>query len=128
MLVGHETTAAALAWSVERLAREPAVLSRLEDSLAAGDRGYLEGFIHEVLRWRPPVIDTVRELTAPMDLAGHVLDAGTLVFVAPLLVHHHRNLYASPDAFIPERFVGRSAPDPATWIPFGGGTRRCLGA
>ena len=63
-----------------------------------------------------------------MDLAGHVLDAGTLVFVAPLLVHHHRNLYASPDAFVPERFVGRSAPDPATWIPFGGGTRRCLGA
>lgn len=62
-----------------------------------------------------------------MDLAGHVLDGGILVLVAPLLVHH-RDLYASRDAFVPERFVGRSAPDPATWIPFGGGTRRGLGA
>ncbi|HVC87607.1 MAG TPA: cytochrome P450, partial [Gaiellaceae bacterium] len=128
LLVGHETTAAALGWAVERLVREPAVLTRLEESLIAGDQSYLEGVIREVLRWRPPVIDTVRELTAPMALAGHLLEAGTLVVVAPLLVHHHRELYSSPAAFVPERFVGGSAPSPATWIPFGGGTRRCLGA
>ena len=108
--------------------REPAVLTRLEESLAAGDSSYLEGVIREVLRWRPPVIDTVRELTAPMELAGHLLEAGTLVVVAPLLVHHHPELYSSPAAFVPERFVGGSAPNPATWIPFGGGRRRCLGA
>lgn len=128
LLVGHETTAAALAWAVERLVREPAVLARLEESLAAGDQSYLEAFIREVLRWRPPVIDTVRELTAPMELAGHLLETGTLVVVAPLLVHHHPDLYSSPAEFLPERFVGASAPHPKTWIPFGGGARRCLGA
>jgi cytochrome P450 len=128
LLVGHETTAAALAWAVERLVREPAVLARLEESLAAGNQSYLEGFIREVLRWRPPVIDTVRELTAPIELAGHLLEAGTLVVVAPLLVHHHPDLYSSPKEFVPERFIGTSAPHPATWIPFGGGSRRCLGA
>lgn len=128
LLVGHETTAAALAWAVERLVREPAVLTRLEESLAAGDKSYLEAFIREVLRWRPPVIDTVRELTAPMELAGHLLEAGTLVVVAPLLVHHHPELYSSPAEFLPERFVGASAPHPKTWIPFGGSARRCLGA
>lgn len=128
LLVGHETTAAALAWAVERLVREPAVLTRLEESLAAGDQSYLEGFIREVLRWRPPVIDTVRELSAQMELAGHLLEAGTLVVVAPLLVHHHPDLYSSPAAFVPERFIGTSAPHPSAWIPFGGGARRCLGA
>jgi cytochrome P450 len=128
LLVGHETTAAALAWAVERLVHEPAALTRLERSLAAGDQSYLGGFIREVLRWRPPVVDTVRELTAPMELAGHLLEAGTLVMVAPLLVHHHPELYSSPAAFVPERFICGSAPDPAAWIPFGGGTRRCLGA
>ena len=128
LLVGHETTAAALAWAVERLVRELAVLARLEESLAAGDPSYLEGVIREVLRWRPPVVDTVRELTAPMELAGHLLEAGTLVVVAPLLVHHDPELYSSPAAFVPERCIGGSVPNPATWIPFGGGTRRCLGA
>ncbi|MHB1505041.1 MAG: cytochrome P450 [Acidimicrobiales bacterium] len=128
LLVGHETTATALAWSIERLVRDPAVLTRLEESLAAGDQSYLEGVIREVLRWRPPVVDTVRELTAPMELAGHLLEAGTLVAVAPLLVHRHPELYSSPDAFVPERLIGDSVPNPATWIPFGGGTRPCLGA
>jgi cytochrome P450 len=128
LLVGHETTAAALAWAVERLVREPEVLVRLEESLAAGDQSYLKGFIREVLRWRPPVVDTVRELTAPMELAGHLLEAGTLVVVAPLLVHHRPELYSSPAVFVPERFIGTSAPHPTTWIPFGGGSRRCLGA
>ncbi len=128
LLVGHETTATALAWSIERLVREPAVLARLGESLAAGDQSYLEGVIREVLRWRPPVVDTVRELTAPIELAGHLLEAGTLVVVAPLLVHRHPELYSSPDAFVPERLIGGSVPNPATWIPFGGGTRRCLGA
>ncbi len=94
--------------------------------LAAGDQSYLEGVIREVLRWRPRVVDTVRELTGPMELAGHLLGVGTLVAVAPLLVHRHPERYFLPDAFFPERLIGGSVPNPATWIPFGGGTRRCL--
>jgi cytochrome P450 len=128
LVVGHETTAAALAWAVERLVREQAVLARLEDSVRAGDTGYLKSFIHEVLRWRPPVVDSVRVLTEPMEFAGHALGAGTLVMVSPLLLHQHAGLYPSPEAFQPGRFAGQEVPGPERWIPFGGGTRRCLGA
>lgn len=128
LVVGHETTAAALAWGLERLVREPAVLARLTDAVEEGETGYLDAFVFEVLRWRPPVIDTVRELTEPMAIAGHELAAGTLAMVSPYLVQHHRELFASPAAFVPDRFAQGSAPDPRVWIPFGGGSRRCLGA
>jgi hypothetical protein len=127
LLAGHETTAAALAWAVERLVREPAVRARLDDCLRGGETGYLKNFIHEVLRWRPPVADSVRVLTEPVELAGHALGAGTLVMVSPLLVHHHAELYPAPGAFRPGRFAG-GEPGPEQWIPFGGGARRCLGA
>lgn len=128
LVVGHETTAAALAWGLERLVREPAVLARLAHSVEEGDAGYLDAVIFEVLRWRPPVIDTVRELTEPMEIANHSLAAGTLAMVSPYLVHQHRELFASPAAFVPDRFAQGSAPDPRAWVPFGGGSRRCVGA
>ena len=126
LIVGHETTAAALAWAVERLVHEPAVLAQLEASLGKGDSTYLDAFIYEVLRWRPPVVDTVRQLKVPSEVAGHPLDAGTLVMVSPYLVH--RRLYESSDTFRPDRFIGRASPESREWIPFGGGSRRCLGA
>lgn len=84
--------------------------------------------VSEVLRWRSPVVDTVRELTEPTEVAGRTLGPGTLVMVSPYLVHHHAELYPSPAAFVPDRFVGSPVPDPRSWIPFGGGARRCLGA
>ena len=126
LVVGHETTAAALAWALERLVHEPAVLAQLEASLGQRDSSYLNAFIFEVLRWRPPVIDCVRELEVPGEVAGHPVQAGTLVMVPPYLMH--RRLYESPDTFRPDRFLGLAAPDTRSWIPFGGGSRRCLGA
>ncbi len=128
LVVGHETTAAALAWAVERLVHEPAVLGATLDALSVGDDTYLKAVVHEVLRWRPPVIDTVRLLTDATEVSGMCLPAHSLVIVAPLLIQYHLDRYASPSAFVPERFVGMSRPDPHTWIPFGGGVRRCLGA
>lgn len=128
LVVGHETTAAALAWSLERLARSPAIATRLAASIDDQDSSSLRSFIFEVLRWRPPVVDTVRELTEPLTAGDHRLDPGTLVMVSPYLVHHHPAAYEQPGRFDPDRFDGRRAPDPRVWIPFGGGSRRCLGA
>ena len=89
---------------------------------------YLRAFIFEVLRWRAPVVDTVRELEDPLEVGHHRIDPGTLHLVSPHLVRHRPDLYPAPSAFVPDRFVGRLAPDPKSWTPFGGGVRRCLGA
>jgi cytochrome P450 len=126
LVVGHETTAAALAWALERLVHEPAVLAQLQASLGDGDSTYLDAFIFEVLRWRPPVVDTVRQLNVPGDVAGCPLPAGTLVMVSPYLVH--RRVYDSSDTFRPDRFLGRAVPESRQWVSVGGGSRRCLGA
>jgi len=128
LVVGHETTATALAWAVERLVHEPAVYRATLDALSASDDTYVKAVVHEVLRWRPPVIDAVRLLTDATEVSGTCLPAHTLVLVAPLLIQYHHDRDPSPAAFVPERFVGMSRPDPHTWIPFGGGVRRCLGA
>ncbi len=127
LLAGYETTSAALGWALERLAREPAMAMRLVESLREDDSRYLTAFIREVLRWRPPVVDAVRELTKPMDLAGYRIPAGTLVVIAPLLVHDNAENSPSPEAFQPCRFLDDAAPT-RDWIPFGGGRRYCLGA
>lgn len=129
LLAGYETTAAALGWALERLAREPAAAALLADSLRKQDGRGLSAFIREVLRWRPPVVDAVRELTAPMELAGFRVPAGTLVLVAPLLVHANARDVDHPDAFLPFRFLDGPRPGGGRdRIPFGGGRRRCLGA
>lgn len=128
LTVGHETTATALGWGVERLAHQPAVAGRLTQSLAAGDDAYLLAFIHEVLRWRPPVVDAVRQLTEPVRVLGHRLPAGTLVMVSPVLVHHDADSFPQPDTFRPERFLDHRLGETGGWIPFGGGRRYCLGA
>lgn len=126
-MVGHETTATALGWAVERLARQPETARRLAQSLVDGDDTYLSAFIHEVLRWRPPVVDAVRELRGPATVLGHPLPAETLVMVSPVLVHHNPATYPQPDIFQPERFLEHH-PGQVGWIPFGGGRRHCLGA
>lgn len=128
LVVGHETAAAALGWALERLARERSVQSRLVQSLQEGHTDLLRAFIFEVLRWRAPVVDTVRQLKEPLEVGPHRIDPGTLVVVSPHLVHHHPDLHPAPSEFASDRFVGRLTPDPKGWIPFGGGVRRCLGA
>jgi cytochrome P450 len=126
LLAGHETTATGLAWAFERLLRHPRVLERLRAGLAAGEDDYLDAVVKETLRVRP-VIDSVwRKLAGPAEVAGCRLPAGTLVMPVISLVQRS-GAFAEPDEFRPERFL-EGSPPPYTFIPFGGGPRRCIGA
>jgi len=124
---GHETTATGLAWAVERLAHNPAVLAKLRDSLAAGEEDYLAATVRETLRARPVIVDVGRKLTAPATIGGHELRAGTFVLAAIAALHYREDSFPEPEAFRPERFL-EAKPDNYAWIPFGGGIRRCIGA
>jgi cytochrome P450 len=121
---GHETTATALAWAVERLVRHPEAMERLR---ADEDGTYTDAVIRETLRVRPVIVDVGRKLTAPLRIDGYELQPGTLVLASITGLHARADLYPDPDAFRPERFLGEP-PGTYTWIPFGGGVRRCLGA
>jgi cytochrome P450 len=127
LLAGHETTTTGLAWAFERLVRHPAVVERLRRELELGEEeDYLDAVVNETLRVRPVIDGVWRKLTAPAVVAGHRLPAGTLVFPAISLVQTSPAFPAAED-FRPERFLDGS-PAPYTFIPFGGGTRRCIGA
>jgi cytochrome P450 len=123
LIVGHETTASALAWGTELLARHP----RKARQLADRDAAYASAVARETLRLRPSVIDAVRLAAAPISLAGREFQAGTLLMAAPLLVHLDPDMHDRPHEFRPERFLD-NAPAPGSFIPFGGGSRHCLGA
>lgn len=123
---GHETTATALAWAFERVLRSSAVLERLRQSLAEGDT-YLDATIRETLRMRPVILDIARRLTREIELGGYRIPAGALVLPSIAAVHFRDDLYPDPDEFRPERFL-EHPPESYTWIPFGGGVRRCIGA
>jgi len=124
---GHETTATGLAWAMERLLRTPRVLSKLRDSLAAGEDDYLDATVKETLRARPVIVDVARKLTAPMQIGAYALPAGSFVMAAIAPLHYRADLFPEPDEFRPERFLEGKA-DNYAWIPFGGGVRRCIGA
>jgi cytochrome P450 len=124
---GHETTATGLAWAMERLLRNPAVLTRLRESIAAGEDDYLEATVKETLRTRPVIVDVARKLTAPFSVAGYRLPKGTYVLPAIAALHYRADLFPEPERFQPERFLDGKA-DNYAWIPFGGGVRRCIGA
>jgi cytochrome P450 len=124
---GHETTATALAWAVERLLRAPRALARLRDSIAAGEDDYLDATIKETLRVRPVIVDVARKLTSPAQIGGYELAAGSFVLPAIAALHYREDLFPEPEEFRPERFLGGKA-DSYGWIPFGGGVRRCIGA
>lgn len=124
---GHETTATGLAWAVERLAHNPAVLAKLRESLAAGEEDYLGAAVKETLRSRPVIVDVGRKLTAPATVGGQRLPAGTFVLAAIAALHYREDSFPEPEAFRPERFL-EAKTDNYAWIPFGGGVRRCIGA
>ena len=127
LLAGHETTATALGWAFERLMRHPDALARATDDARGGDGTYLDAVAKETLRLRPVLPVVARRLREPMTVAGHDLPAGADVAPCIYLVHHREDLYPDPDAFRPERFVGVK-PGTYSWLPFGGGVRRCIGA
>jgi cytochrome P450 len=124
---GHETTATALAWAIERLLRNPRALGRLRESIAAGKGDYLEATVRETLRVRPVIVDVARKLTEPATIGGYRLPAGSFVAPAIASLHQRDDLYPQPEEFRPERFLEGGGENYA-WIPFGGGVRRCVGA
>jgi cytochrome P450 len=123
---GHETTATGLAWAFERLLRNPSVLDNLRRSLAEGDE-YLDATIKETLRVRPVILDLARRLTREIELSGYRIPAGALLLPSIAAIHSREDLYPQPDEFRPERFLDQQ-PGSYSWIPFGGGVRRCIGA
>ncbi len=127
LLAGHDTTATALSWAFERLIRDPALLDRTAQAAADSDDAWLDAVCKETLRVRPVVFEFARKLTAPVQLAGYRVPAGTILAPSINLVHHSNRHYPDPDMFRPQRFLDQRA-DPAVWLPFGGGVRRCLGA
>lgn len=127
LIAGHETTATSLAWALERLARSPLALARTAAEAADGGGPYTDATIQETLRMRPVFPMVARAVKKPLRLGGYEIPAGVTVMPSIALVHHRPDLYPDPDRFRPERFLERP-PGTYTWIPFGGGVRRCLGA
>jgi cytochrome P450 len=129
LVAGHETSASQLAWALERLAREPAARARLVEEVDAGESDeYLSATITEILRLRPVLPNAEPRLTKrEVEIGGYRYPPGVVLMASAYLVHHDPEIYPEPRAFRPERFLGTS-PGTYTWIPFGGGRRRCLGA
>jgi cytochrome P450 len=123
LAAGHETTAGALAWALERLARHPEVQERILD----GGDAYMDAVVKEVLRVRPVLSATPRQAVVPYTVGGWTVPAGVHVTPCQYLAHRRPELWPQPTAFRPERFL-EGAPPPLAWLPFGGGTRRCAGA
>ena len=122
---GHDSSAASLAWAFERLARHPAVQARLRDD----DPAYLDAVVKEVLRARPALTIAPRLLLEPAEIAGHIVPAGVQVAACLWLACRREDLWRGASQFRPERWLGEQPPaNPMSWIPFGGGVRRCAGA
>jgi cytochrome P450 len=127
LVAGHETTATALAWAIERLARHPETQGRLAAEALTGDGdSYADAVAKETLRVRTVLPFAIRQLATPQAIAGFDLPAGVRVAPSVHLVHRDPETYPEPDRFRPERFLEQPA-GTYSWIPFGGGTRRCLG-
>lgn len=124
LVAGHETTASTLGFAFEQLARSPDVQERL----AAGGDDYLDATVNEVMRRRPVLPNPEPRLVKrEVTIGGWAYPEGVVLIVGAYLIHHDASIYPDPYAFRPERFLGRK-PGTYTWLPFGGGRRRCLGA
>jgi cytochrome P450 family 135 len=131
LMAGHETTTTGLAWAFERLLRNPDVLARAQAQACAEDGdgdAYLDAVVQETLRIRPVIPGVLRQLQAPVQLGDWQLPAGVTVIPAIRLMHFDPRLFPEPERFKPERFLDGGEGSTYTWIPFGGGRRRCLGA
>jgi cytochrome P450 len=127
VLAGHETTAAALSWALYELGRDPSAMRRAQAAADSGDQEHLEAVMKESLRLHPVIPMVVRVLTEPATVGGVRLPSGVAVGASIILAHRNAESFPAPERFRPERFLD-GHPAPHTWIPFGGGSRRCLGA
>ena len=127
LLAGHETTATALAWALYEAGRDPELLANCRRAATEGDDDYLEAVVKESMRLHPVIPMVVRTLMQPATIAGYDLPKGTTVGPSIIIAHQRDDNHDEPDAFRPERFIGHNPPT-NTWIPFGGGVRRCIGA
>lgn len=132
LAAGHETTASTLAWAFERISRHPEVLAQLVtevDTEGAEPRGeFRQAVILEVQRHRTVIDFAGRHVLAPvLELGEWVIPQGYSVSVAIGQVHGNADEFTDPDRFDPQRFMGKR-PSTYGWVPFGGGTRRCVGA
>jgi cytochrome P450 len=129
LVAGHETTATGLAWAFELLLRNKPVLERLRASLERGEEDYLDAVVKETLRLRPVVPGIGRVVRGePFEVGGFLIPDGMEINPSIAAIHRRPDCYPDPRVFRPERFLGAGAPDSFTWLPFGGSTRRCLGA
>ncbi|HEX4013059.1 MAG TPA: cytochrome P450 [Candidatus Cybelea sp.] len=126
-IAGHETTANAMTWALVLLARNPDVDARAAEAAAQGDRDYLDRLVKEVLRLYPPAWIIGRETLRDVTLAdGTRVAKGMTVFMAPLILHRRPEYFEDPQRFAPDRWIGED-PLPFSYVPFGGGARRCIG-
>lgn len=127
LAAGYETTATTLGWLAVMLSRNPEVLAALEGAVASGDDEYVDAVTKEILRLRTPGLFSVRHLTQPLQLEGTVIPANSVVASMIGVMHRRADIWPDPERFEPRRFLDTEVPD-HSWLPFGGGARRCLGA
>lgn len=127
LTAGYETTATTLGWFAALVTREPEVIAKLEEAVENDDDAYVDAVIMETMRLRPPGVFTFRRITRPLDLGDLVIPADTIVAPMFAVMQRRPDIHADPERFNPDRFPGAKAQD-HTWLTFGGGTRRCLGA
>ena len=127
LLAGHETTATALAWALHEIGRDPEQLCRAREAALSGDDAWLDAVMKESMRLHPVIPMVVRTLTKPATVGGIDLPAGATIGPSIIVAHSREENHPEPDVFRPERFLEQNPPT-NTWIPFGGGVRRCIGA
>lgn len=141
VIAGHETTAVALFWTAHLLAQSPAWQDRVAEEAAALDLtpagagtalpklNVTRAVVQEAMRLYPPAFVIVRQARGPDQLAGQEVPDGTVIMIAPWVLHRHRRLWDDPDAFDPRRFLPEAPPpDRFAYLPFGAGPRVCIGA
>lgn len=127
ILAGHETTAAQLAWALQLLSHHPLSLATLTSEIDRGEETYLTATVQETMRHRPVFLFAIpRMVHTPVEIAGRRFVAPTQLVGCIYLMHHDPALFRTPQRFMPERFV-ESPPSPRTWLPWGGGRKRCPG-
>lgn len=127
LLAGHETTATALAWALHEVGGSADLRERTRRAVVEGDDAWLEAVLKESMRLHPVIPMVVRTLMEPATIAGWDLPAGATVGPSIIVSHARSDHHPDPEVFRPERFLGKNPPT-NTWIPFGGGVRRCIGA